>query len=90
MSVAFLQLVSQPKDRFDPHLCAKISVKRSGSSTLITKDRISCVKGIKLGGTQIKVCTTHRRSASAGEPAAYVQARSFCSQTLLCPPLNTG
>lgn len=35
MSVAFLQLFTQPEDRFDPHFCAKVPVKGAGGSTLI-------------------------------------------------------
>ena len=37
MSVAFVQLVSQPKDRLDAHLCGKIPVERTRRSTLKTK-----------------------------------------------------
>lgn len=48
MSVAFLQLVSQPQDRLHPHLCAKIPVKRTRGSTLITY-RFPLMHNIELG-----------------------------------------
>lgn len=89
MSVAFLQLVSQPKDSFDPHLSGKIPVKRTGCPTLITKDSIPCVYEIEFGGKYVvSLCT--RRSASSDTPVAYVQVHSSCSQTHPCPPLSTG
>lgn len=87
MSVAFLDLVSEPKDRLHPHFCAKVPVKRTWRSALKSKtltemDFFNCQFSIV---TQRDYTHTHTHV-----PVAYVQGHSSCSQIYPFLPLSTG
>lgn len=85
MSVAFLDLVSEPKDRLHPHFCAKVPVKRTWRSALKSKtltemDFFNCQFSI----------VTQRDYTHTHVPVAYVQGHSSCSQIYPFLPLSTG
>lgn len=92
MSIALLELLSQPQNRLGSHLCAKVSIEGGRSATLQSgKDRqgVSLItsrsyrfsSGFLAGGWPLR---------SMSWPAACVRERSYGSQRRLCPPLSTG